>query len=316
MASPARQLPEDLSTQPNNQATVSDNIISFDSAQRDRELSRQLKAIQLDAKRAASELIDQKITDNLSAVSQRYQDYTGQNPTEAIQRIVAGKSNIKDEISQGLSGAAEKMAPKLEQATVNALKQAKQKAESHASESDQKFLAELKTSAGRLEKLSSLEDGHLKNLRAYYEGLRLAYILRSDIAKDNFDGITFIFVLTLSIVKDLVIDVPSVTAETATVGIAAILTTLLKGIIGFAVSGFLFFFYFGRSSWTKRWLVRRFLGTIVIEITPWLSLIPSYTLMAIFLKLKMDKKNNERQKELEQVEKRNKKLKRQLDKAS
>lgn len=305
MGEAARKLPEEDFIQPqptSNQANNPQpgNIVNFEDYRREREFFRQLKQAKQNSKnRTEEQQKPNRLAQAEKAVGQGAQ--------------IARQSSVKNELAKSLSGATEKMGPRLEKTTANILRQAKEEAKAKTSESDQKFLKELKTSAGRLEELAQIPNGYLKTIQSYYEGIRLAYILRTDIAKDNFDGITFIFVLTISIFKDFVIDVPSVATETATVGLAAIITTSIKAVIGFAISGFLFFFYFGRSSWTKRWLLKRLLGTIVIEIAPWLSLIPSYTLMAIFLKLKIDKKNAERQKKLEEVEKRNKKLKQQLD---
>jgi hypothetical protein len=262
--------------------------------------------------KAISDKSPRGIKQRLNQARKTGEKYTGEDPLTAIQRISDGESNLKDELNRGFDNTINNITPELEKITSRELKNQKQKASSFIPESDKKFIKELKTTGKRIGDLERHESTRTNKLRAYYEGVRLAYILRTDIAKDDFSGLTFIFVLTLSVVKDLVIDVPSTAGEVGTAGIAAILTTVLKGAFGLGISGFLMFFYLGRSSIIKRWLITRAVGSFFIEIIPGISLIPSYVLMAIFLKLKIEKKNSERKQKIEKLEAKNKKLEREL----
>ncbi|KKR17597.1 MAG: hypothetical protein UT48_C0049G0002 [Parcubacteria group bacterium GW2011_GWE2_39_37] len=128
--------------------------------------------------------------------------------------------------------------------------------------------------------------------QAYSEAARVGINFRNQINKNKLDGGTFISILLLSIIGDL-IDI------------------ITLGTIGYfadkVVAIALFFIFFLQSSVIKKWLIKRYAWPIVIKFIPFGNFFPSYTMGAILLKLKINKKNKALLESAEKVEKEYKK---------
>jgi hypothetical protein len=139
--------------------------------------------------------------------------------------------------------------------------------------------------------------GDTSAVEAVKSGLQLGFDLRHQIDATNFDAGTFYTVLLISIIKDIL--------DCLSLGVGGT-------IFNIAVTVALMIIFFMRGSWFKRYLVKRFLWPIIIsvfiEFIPFVDFFPTYSLMAIFLKLKMDKERKQLGQQLEEVEKDLKKI--------
>lgn len=110
---------------------------------------------------------------------------------------------------------------------------------------------------------------------AITEGLKTGGRLRATSNRTGFKGSSFAIILLLSIAKDFL--------DIVTVG-------LFGTIINIFISVILFSFFFLRSSLFSRIFIRIFVWPIIIEFIPFGNIFPSYTLAALLLRSKMNKK--------------------------
>ena len=135
---------------------------------------------------------------------------------------------------------------------------------------------------------------------AIKQGTILGEHLRREIADGKFDA--FIAVLILSLFKDIF--------DGITLG-------TIGSLLNIAISITLFIVFFLRKSRFKRWLIKKFVWRyiiiVIIEFIPGINIFPAYTVSAILLKLKVDKRTKDLESRLEEVETEINKLKKEKD---
>lgn len=111
-------------------------------------------------------------------------------------------------------------------------------------------------------------------LKLAYQGAKLGFSLRKAAEASEFRGLSFYYVMGLSLIKDLLDFSDGV------------------GFIGMAASlliwGALMIFYFGKGSFIKKLVIRRLFAVMVFEMIPVLNFIPAYTLLSLYVKYVMD----------------------------
>ncbi|MDA3840464.1 MAG: hypothetical protein PF572_05205 [Patescibacteria group bacterium] len=107
-------------------------------------------------------------------------------------------------------------------------------------------------------------------------GIKMGFHLRSKITETRFDGASFFTVLTISIIKDF--------SDFATGGLASYITTWIITPIIFLV------FFMRKGNFIKRLAMKRFIFAPIVELIPFINIFPTYTLLTIMLKLRMNKK--------------------------
>lgn len=114
------------------------------------------------------------------------------------------------------------------------------------------------------------------SLGAVKEGVSLGLSLRKKISETRMSGEVFYTVLALSVAKDFIdtIDMSGIISGTANI----FLTVTL------------FIIFFLRRSFLKRYLLKRYVWVIVVEFIPLINAFPTYTVMTLLLKIKLDGK--------------------------
>ncbi len=126
-----------------------------------------------------------------------------------------------------------------------------------------------------LEEINELRKNHSKT-ELFKRGVYLGEYLRNRIDETRFDGASFFAVLTLSIIKDF--------SDFLTLGMAGTITT-------FVITPALFIvFLMRRGNILKRYALKRFIFAPIFELIPFVNIYPTYIMLTIMLKLRMDKK--------------------------
>lgn len=122
---------------------------------------------------------------------------------------------------------------------------------------------------------------------AVKEGVEIGFDIRRRIADGKFEGGTFLAVLLLSALKDF--------GDLATLGTTGWLVNIV-------ITTALFIIFFMQSSTIKRFLIKRYIWVMIPESIPFIDIFPAYTMMAILLKLKIDKDRKKDEEDLKDLE--------------
>lgn len=127
---------------------------------------------------------------------------------------------------------------------------------------------------------------------AVKQGVSVGLMLRKEISEGRFSGATFIVVIILSLFKDFV--------DIGTLG-------SIGWIINIAVILILFIALYGNRAILKRFFLRIII-TIIAESIPFLSILPIYTVVAIWIKMSADQKTKALEFQLAETEKETERL--------
>jgi len=278
MAEPARKLSPNKLPPLAKRSSQTGNIIDLNRKKRN------LRKVQLADQRAKTDQeLDPLLKDLSRAIGKKVKEKT--KNIASLREIGQSAKRIQEEDST--------IEEETEQAAMRGLQLAKTEIEGRLSKKDKNLLSRL------AERTSIIIRANTK-LEAIRQGVLIGLDLRRSIENDRFDGFPFMIILTLSLVKDIVVDFPNAAGDTVTVGLV---TLTLGSIANIAISFILITFFLGRSYFIKRLFIRRFLIAVPLEFIPFASLIPNYTIMTILLKLKIDKARKKKQRELEELEK-------------
>lgn len=121
-----------------------------------------------------------------------------------------------------------------------------------------------------------------------WEGVKIGFELRREMAEKGMTAGVFFTILLLSVLKDF--------GDLVSLGTTG-------WLVNIAISTALFIVFFMQRSFIKRFLIKRFIFPVIIEFIPFLDFFPTYTIMAILLKLKLDKINRDLKNQLADLEK-------------
>jgi len=122
------------------------------------------------------------------------------------------------------------------------------------------------------------------------EGVKVGFEARGAIAEKRFTGGIFIVTLLLSLFKDF-----SDILDLGTLGT----------IINIPVTIALFITFWGMGQTIRKFVIKRFIGAIILEFIPFLNIIPLYTILTLWMRIKSDndkaKEDNQRKEEERQI---------------
>lgn len=161
---------------------------------------------------------------------------------------------------------------------------AKDKASSFISEEDQNVLRKFADAGAAIFSESAT--------KVILSGAKLGLELRRTVDESRFEGIPFLIILLMAVTKDFIIDPIS---DAGTLGILGALVNILINVV-------FFIFFFGKGAFLRK-LAIRMIAPITIEYIPYLSMLPTYTLLILWMRYKINDEIQILEKDIERLEK-------------